>query len=215
MRLARYDRSPEGPGFRVREVPHTGEVVSPDLKAAFLEIHQRLHASLMDRAERLLGREDGRDAVGETTLALWSQWAWLSPEKRTEQYVFGILHRCIRTRRKENRQLVSLDEVEPELEELAQRAYTGPGDGDPRADLIDAAIAAMPPRRREVFLLVREQGYSYAETAEVLGVSIGTVNTHMRLATEDLRAAFTRSGLQLPGARPPRLPSPKGGETND
>ena len=37
----------------------------------------------------------------------------------------------------------------------------------------------MPARRREVFILMKEQGLTYAEAAEQLGLSIGTINTQM------------------------------------
>ena len=49
------------------------------------------------------------------------------------------------------------------------------------------AIEALPPRRREVFRLARERGFSYAEIAEITQLSRQTVANHMSLALSDLR----------------------------
>jgi RNA polymerase sigma-70 factor (ECF subfamily) len=56
--------------------------------------------------------------------------------------------------------------------------------------LAAAAVAGLPPKRREVFRLVREEGLSYKEVAEALGLSPQTVANHMSLALADLRATL-------------------------
>ena len=49
------------------------------------------------------------------------------------------------------------------------------------------AVSDLPPRRREIFKLVRESGFSYAEIAEIMKISRQTVANHMSLALSDLR----------------------------
>ncbi len=49
------------------------------------------------------------------------------------------------------------------------------------------AIRDLPPRRREIFKLIRERGFSYTEIAEIMGISRQTVANHMSLALSDLR----------------------------
>lgn len=215
MRLARSKRSSEGTGHLVAEVPSPTAVASPDLQLLFLEAYRRLHGRVLDHAERFLSTDDARDAVGDAMEVLWRKWASLSPDKRNDRYVFGIVSHCVHAKLRENSRLVSLEEAEPELDQRAVRAGFARDWGDTAADVLDAALAVMPPRRREVFLLVKEQAFTRQEAADALGLSVETIGTHMRLATEDLRAAFTRAGFQLPGATHPRLPSPQGGDAND
>ena len=49
------------------------------------------------------------------------------------------------------------------------------------------AIAALPPRCREAYLLTREHQMSYAETAAVLGVAPKTVGVQVGIALRMLR----------------------------
>jgi RNA polymerase sigma factor (sigma-70 family) len=49
-----------------------------------------------------------------------------------------------------------------------------------------ATIDAMPPKRREVFLLHRIEGLSYPQIASRSGISIKTVEKHMALAIAQL-----------------------------
>jgi RNA polymerase sigma-70 factor (ECF subfamily) len=49
------------------------------------------------------------------------------------------------------------------------------------------ALENLPPRRREVFELIRLRGLSYRDAAEVLDVSDRTVANHLRLAMKDLK----------------------------
>ena len=55
---------------------------------------------------------------------------------------------------------------------------------------VGAAVAALPERSREVFLLNREQGLTYAEIATLLGITVKTVEYHMARAFVALRSSL-------------------------
>ena len=69
------------------------------------------------------------------------------------------------------------------------------GEGTPDQDVelseleqaVAKAIRELPPRRKEIFKLVREGGFKYEEIAEIMGISRQTVANHMTLALSDLR----------------------------
>jgi len=215
MQLARVKRPTEGTSLLVGEAPPPAWEVSAVHARSFREMYERLHGPLVNHAERWVTRDDALDAVGDAMLALWRSWPRLSPLQRSDKYIFAaVRHRALR-QLDEDGVLVSLDDAEPELDWRVVNAVHEGTRGDTPADVIDAALAAMPPRRREVLLLVREQDFSYSEAAEALGLSFGTIKTHLRLATQDLRAAFTRSGFRIANLKTRLLPSPKGGDTND
>ena len=52
---------------------------------------------------------------------------------------------------------------------------------------IDAAIARLPERAREVFVLHDVEGFAAREVAEMLGVAEGTVRAHLHRARTLMR----------------------------
>ena len=192
-------------------VPPPNMPAEAALEQLFLEAYQRLHGRVLDHAERFLEKDDARDAVGDAMLSLWRRWPTLSPEKQqSERYVFAVVHHAVFRMLRGSSALVSLDDAEPELDRLATVAFPDQSGRDTAADVLDAALAAMPPRRREVFLLIREHSFTYQEAGEALGLAVGTIKKHMYLAVEELRSAFTRAGYRIANPKPAQLPSPKG-----
>jgi RNA polymerase sigma factor (sigma-70 family) len=96
----------------------------------------------------------------------------------------------------------------------AERCAVAPAWTQPDADLestelheaIEAAIAALPDIRRQVFLLIRRDQRSYKEVAAQLGIAVGTVHTHLSRANASLREAVAdfRGAEQARSMNPPR-----------
>jgi RNA polymerase sigma-70 factor (ECF subfamily) len=63
-----------------------------------------------------------------------------------------------------------------------------------RLALVDA-LRALPQRQREVIVMRHLAGYSESEIAERLGISLGSVKTHMRRAKTSLRDTLTADYL--------------------
>ncbi len=57
---------------------------------------------------------------------------------------------------------------------------------------VSAAINKLPTRCREIFLMSREAGLTYAEIATSLGISIKTVETQMGRALKSLRISLAK-----------------------
>ncbi len=55
---------------------------------------------------------------------------------------------------------------------------------------IQVAIAALPPKRQEIFRMAREEGLKYREIADRLNISEKTVETQMTLALKQLRESL-------------------------
>ena len=56
--------------------------------------------------------------------------------------------------------------------------------------VVDHALAALPERCRLIFIMSRQQGLSYHEIADTLGLSIKTVETQMGRALKALRSSL-------------------------
>ena len=87
-------------------------------------------------------------------------------------------------------------------EDVGAQALTGPeADGEAVAmarDLaraVERTLAELPPNQREAFVLLRYEGMSVADAAEVLGTSDGAVKLRAFHAYEALRAALGSLGV--------------------
>jgi RNA polymerase sigma-70 factor, ECF subfamily len=115
----------------------------------------------------------------ERALARLGQWRdGDSPRK----WLFSILHNLhvdgLR-RRSRRPPHVGLDSLGPEQSAPAADGASG---GD-----LDRALRLLTPDQREVVLLVGLEGLSYAETAEVLSIPIGTVMSRLARGRDRLR----------------------------
>lgn len=57
-------------------------------------------------------------------------------------------------------------------------------------EMLERIIYDLPPKCREVFLMCRVEGKSYAEIGDALTISPRTVESHMRKAMEQIRKQF-------------------------
>ena len=56
--------------------------------------------------------------------------------------------------------------------------------------VIEKTLQTLPPKRQEIFRLGRMQGFPHKEIAKKLSISEKTIETHMRLALRDIKAAI-------------------------
>jgi RNA polymerase sigma-70 factor (ECF subfamily) len=63
--------------------------------------------------------------------------------------------------------------------------------------LYESALAQLPPKRRQVFVLSRQSGLSYAGIAKELNISVKSVETQMTYALKFLRVYFRAHGTIL------------------
>ena len=73
------------------------------------------------------------------------------------------------------------------------------------AHRLDAIVAAMPPRCRQAYVLVHEQGLSGKQAAETMGVSMPTLRTHVARMNVILRESLKRAALELDAGATERL----------
>jgi RNA polymerase sigma factor (sigma-70 family) len=215
MRQARDRSAPADRTALVGVVPPPTAPADGEYARQINELFRRLHPRLISHAERLLDRESARDAVSQTFLELWRRWPQLTPEQRTDRFIFGAVHKTAIDVLAAADRFVTLEDAQEELDRKVVSEASPAWGGDSLADVIDAAVAAMPAARREVFILCKEQGLTYKDAAEQLGLSVATINSQMLKAYADIRARFARDRISLPTGHPPRLPSTTGGATND
>jgi RNA polymerase sigma-70 factor (ECF subfamily) len=119
-----------------------------------------------------LGRETGMEATAHAFEYGWQHWGRISEMENPAGYLWRVGRnrgRRLRTRKRKLFQDVRTDRmpwIEPEL---------------------PSAIAGLSERQRVSVILVYGLGWSFAEVAEMLGVSRSTVQKHAERAMRRLR----------------------------
>lgn len=166
-------------------------------KAAFSRLVEKHKQSVYGLCYRLLGAsEESRDAAQEAFVRAYTGVSDFDARQPFAAWVLRIArNHCIDLLRRRRPTLAlesRADEPEtgvaPELRDhFAMTGEDAMQEREAQRDL-DRAVAALPPRYREVIALFHVQHKSYAEIAETLGVPMGTVMTWLHRARRELKA---------------------------
>jgi RNA polymerase sigma-70 factor (ECF subfamily) len=161
---------------------------------AFEAVVREFHAPLFTYMLRAThARDVAEDLVQELFARLWDNRATLRPHASLRVYLYvAARHHVYDHYRKRHTAATLFRPAAP-----ADTATPSHGD-DPLAELTNAelaravhqAVAALPPRCREVWELSRNHGLGYEDIAHVTGVSVNTVKTQMARALRALREAL-------------------------
>ena len=141
--------------------------------------------ALYRTAYRLIGdRHDAEDLVQETYRCLWkSRWTFRSGEG-DRAWLMAVLRRRVIDRWRRH----GPDTPVVGFESLAAPPVNGcPTADEAYSNPMQRALARLPVRLRETLLLVVVGELTHQETAELLGVPLGTVLSRVSRARQQLR----------------------------
>jgi RNA polymerase sigma-70 factor, ECF subfamily len=172
-------------------------------KAAFARLVEKHKQSVHGLCFRLLGAgEEARDAAQEAFVRAYTGIGDFDSRQPFAAWVLRIArNHCIDLLRRRRPMLALSSEnrgddgpeagIAPELQDhFAVSGEQRVQEEEAQRDL-DRAVAALPPRYREVIALFHIQHRSYAEIAEALGVPMGTVMTWLHRARKELKAQLS------------------------
>jgi RNA polymerase sigma-70 factor, ECF subfamily len=178
----------EAPRARVRAEPEDGELVARVLRGnseAFATLVERYDRAVYHLAYRTLHDvEEARDATQEAFFKAFRSLRTFKPGAKFSTWIFAITYHACCDRLNRRKRYTS--------DEMPERADSAPGPEQQvvaldEASRLRAAIDALPEKYRTVVTLFHLQGRQYEEIANVLGLPIGTVKTHLFRAKEQLR----------------------------
>lgn len=152
-------------------------------EAGFTRWATQRQQTLLRTAILLTGdRHRAEDLVQEALSAVAARWRRLATQDPDAYARAVVVRRNISWWRKHRRE-VAIPEVRgTSLEGLATRR-----DAPDRRMLLDQALAALTPRQRAVVVLRYYADLTERDTADALGVSVGTVKSQTHLALRRLR----------------------------
>lgn len=160
----------------------------PNERADFPAFYQKYGDRLYRFCYRLCGSaSDAEDLTQEVFLAAFQGAHRFEGRSSVQTWLYRIALNCWRHSRRAHR----LDTTA--LEDTAQ---VGPGLEQAVTEqmALTCALDALPPDLREAFLLVKAEGLTSREAAQVLGIPQGTVQWQVHTASRRLRALLTEEG---------------------
>ncbi|MCB0633339.1 MAG: RNA polymerase sigma-70 factor, partial [Lewinella sp.] len=158
--------------------------------AAFDSIYRLYAPRLFGFALNLLkDRADAEGIVQEVFLKVWQNREKIKLHTSFESYLFTITHNTVmsvlRKKLSEKKYIDYLHSIQMPVSEDAAIAELEWKDLQQE---VNAIVANLPSRQRQVYELSRDKGMTYAEIAEFLGLSVNTVENHMGRALKFIRA---------------------------
>jgi RNA polymerase sigma-70 factor, ECF subfamily len=172
---------------------------------AFALLVERHQERLLHLCERLLADvEEARDAAQEVFLRAFRKAGEVRPQGQVYTWLYRIaVNHCLNRLRR--RKLVRfLRWEDPQAQDAP--AFDPPDPGADPAAALDSrrrwqatrrAIGQLPENQRAVLVLVRFEGLSYKQAAEVLGITEGAVESRLFRAMRRIETAQEPAGSRV------------------
>ncbi len=154
---------------------------------------RELYEPLCRVAYRVTGSPDAADdVVTEAFIALWNRADRVDDAVSVRSYLYrAVRNRALNAVRDDRRRRVVPLAAAAGVADAGQSGSASEPDADFEMAL-GRAVAALPERTRLAYVLSREHGMTYAEIAEVMDISVKTVEMQLSRALIALRRALSR-----------------------
>jgi len=162
-------------------------------KSAFEDVFMQYHIKVFNFLLSYNGNiAECEEITQDVFVKLWEKRKFLDPDRNFNSYLFTIARNLLYNsfKKKGNEKAY--------IEYIKQHIDFASNDTENYIDTVElehfynTTLESMPQRRKEVFLLSRQQGYSYNEIASELSISVKTVEVHLSAALRQFRAAFSK-----------------------
>jgi len=142
----------------------------------------------------LKSQSEAEDIVQQCFLKMWEKRHQLREDVPLKSYLFTTAHHAILNQLRHS-------QYQRIYQEYLLRAGTKVTGNEVEFSELEtlylAALDQLPPKRRQIFELSRQQGLSYPEIAQELNISVKTVEAQMTQALKFLREYFQQNGTTL------------------
>ena len=152
------------------------------------------HNPLCNYAYRIVkDRSAAADIVQDVFVYLWEKRNDLNLEDNIKSYLFQTTyHRSINHLKKNKMVPLTDDQYRIASNSQDDDKYEQEADAFAKKEEIFKSLRHLPPKCREVFVLSRQNGLTYTEIADSLGISKKTVENHMVKALSIIRTHLNK-----------------------
>lgn len=160
-------------------------------QSAYKELYLLFYKPLLQFGYSFVrSHESAEEIVSDVFVNLWKKRAELTDIQNLKLYLFvSTRNTALNYLRSQKKPLIQAEQYQVQL----QSVYFDPERLMITAEMVNrvqAAIRSLPPRCQLIFKLVKEDGLKYREVAELLNLSIKTVENQMITATRRVGEAI-------------------------
>lgn len=135
--------------------------------------------------------EMSEEIVSDVFISIWQRRQQLEDIENLKVYLYiSTKNASLKSLLKQQKQVaIALDDLHVELESQ----YNNPEQLMMTAEMVarvEQAISDLPPRCKLVFKLIKEDGLRYREVAEILGISVKTIDSQLAIALQKIGKAI-------------------------
>ena len=158
----------------------------------FKIIFESLYPSLLAYVTSFThNQQEAKDIVQNSFIILWNGRKKLKEKSCLKNYMFRLAHNLfINEYRKEKFKNKVYTDLK--LTALNARISEDKAIGDQRSQKLLELIDELPPRCKEILKLNKNDGLKYQEISVLLGISVKTVESQMRIAFKKIRSGFNQ-----------------------
>lgn len=169
------------------------EKISRSDETAFRSLFNCYYSRLLNYAFVIVkNHESAEDIVLEVMQAIWKRRSKLKEVKSFDAYLYISTRNKTLDYLKKNSRFIHISFDKPHYEEYI--THHNPEKhllNKEFFEIIDKAILSLPEKTRLVYRLIKEEGLKYQEVADLLGVSVKTVNNQLLNAMKVIRENAT------------------------
>ena len=165
------------------------EIALHNSEKAYKTLFMQMHESLVDFATSILkSAEDAEEVVSDFFIIIWQRRARLQAIDNPRMYFYtGVKNAALNKLKSIKRTRLTSD---IEWETSLKSVFFNPEELMLSAEIVKEVMKAvneLPPKCKIIFKLVKEEGLKYAEAANLLDISVKTVEAQMAIALRRIK----------------------------
>lgn len=158
-------------------------------QSAFRNLFFHLYDFLLTCARAILkNKEAAEEVVLDTFVNLWRNRERLHEVNNVQVYMYvSVKNLSLKSAARENRRReTSWEDIMREDEAAGTSSPEELLISNETVGQIERAIESLPPKCKVIFKMVREDGLKYKEIAQILDISVKTIDAQMAIATKKI-----------------------------
>lgn len=160
---------------------------------AFCELYAAYKNRLLYFAMKFVkSRDFAEDIFQDAFTIIWQSRRFINPDASFSSYLYTIVRNRILN------QIRDADKENALKEQILSQAIDYTDDtkenilANDLREIINKALEKLTPRQREIFEMSREAQMSHKEIADVLGISVNTVQEHISVSLRTIRTFLSK-----------------------